>query len=82
LFGGRSYRKEGDVATRSPSNHIHLLPVAKALLLEGDIAYSIVISTKVSPIQDLYTINPFVIFVIPNDSFDLDFDFRVDLCGT
>tara|TARA_B110000483_G_C17803826_1_gene392445 strand:- start:257 stop:505 length:249 start_codon:yes stop_codon:yes gene_type:complete len=82
LFGGRSYRKEGDVAARSPSNHTHLLPAAKALLLEGDIASSIVISTKVSPIQDLYTINPFVIFVIPNDSFDLDFDFRVDLCGT
>ena len=69
LLVGRSYRSEGDVVARSPSNHTQLLLEANALLLEGDIPSRIQILPKVAKIGDLYTINPFVIFSIPNDSF-------------
>ena len=55
---------------RSPPNHTQLLLEAKALLLEGDIPSPIQILPKVDQIEDLYTINPFVIFAIPNDSFE------------
>ena len=68
-FVGRSYRSEGDVATRSPSKHTQLLPAANGLQLEGDISSPIVICPKVCQIQDLSTINPNVIFAIPNISF-------------
>ena len=68
-FVGRSYRSEGDVATRSPSKHTQLIPAANGLRLEGDISSPIVICPKVCKIQDLCTINPNVIFAIPNISF-------------
>ena len=70
LFVGRSYRSEGDVVARSPPNHTQLLLEANAFLLEGDIPSPIQILPKVDQIEDLYTINPFVIFAIPNDSFE------------
>ena len=69
LLIGRSYLSEGDVVARSPSNHTQLLLEANALLLEGDIPSRIQILPKISKIGGLYTINPFVIFSIPNDSF-------------
>ena len=55
---------------RSPPNHTQLLLEANAFLLEGDIPSPIQILPKVDQIEDLYTINPFVIFAIPNDSFE------------